>query len=315
MDVRRTLASFRAVPEFQLRRDPRPFPNWNQLGVEEREVLMKGYCAAYDKEYKELEEVWLRLSKAEQAEAAKWKSEEEQKKKEKKKKTAMPTTPVASGSGSGKGKEKVVEINDSDSKPDLAFRETCIGCEWAKRTLKKLHQSLINLDIESENRNHLEAEGLYYKFQQQMLDGLHMAMDQLMKADELELGLLTLQHRYQVDMLVPKNLQDSILDNCGRIIDRYNKIALTYEAQMKRIALKYQLGKAFKTQVMLLDCDGDVVFETEAGSVAKRGRPEDEDTESGPTKKARLDEGMASEEIKEKEKRRNRDLKRMWRKQ
>ncbi|KIJ45331.1 hypothetical protein M422DRAFT_251102 [Sphaerobolus stellatus SS14] len=94
-DVRRTLAGFRGIPEFQMRRDLSSFPDWDLYGAEEKNALMKGYWAAYDKEYEDLEELWLGLYRKEKAEAEKRKSEEEKKKKKEKKKAA-PTLPVAS---------------------------------------------------------------------------------------------------------------------------------------------------------------------------------------------------------------------------
>ncbi|KIJ52932.1 hypothetical protein M422DRAFT_242890 [Sphaerobolus stellatus SS14] len=208
----------------------------------EHEPLVKGYWRAYDMEHNELEALFFSLMRKEATETeSKRKSEEGKKKKSK---PAAPIA-SGSGSGKGKekAKEKESETDDSDSEPDLLFWESCVGCERAKvrcvfthattgkkvacdrcicrkinctyrspkdfiiqRMLKKVSKTLVNLDVEAGNRNHLEAEWLYCGCHQQMLDGLQRSIDQLMKADELGLGLLILETQYKDGTSVPEDL-------------------------------------------------------------------------------------------------------------
>ncbi|KIJ42883.1 hypothetical protein M422DRAFT_253988 [Sphaerobolus stellatus SS14] len=260
----------RTLSGFTKRRDPMGNEEWEGYEKAECEALVQGYWCVYDQEYNELEALYLALVRKEVAELeGKRKSEEENKKKKSK-----PAAPIASRSGSGKGKEKVVEADDSESKHDLVFRETCVGCERAKSLndlvvqgmLKKISKTLVNLDVKAGNRNHLEAENLYYRYHQQMLDRLRWSLDQLMKAGELDLSLQTLEHQYHDGSSVSEDLQDGIFCSRARIIDRYNKVALTCGAQMKRLVSRYKLGKTFITNVMLLDRNGDVEFEGDVES-------------------------------------------------
>ncbi|KIJ29867.1 hypothetical protein M422DRAFT_268645 [Sphaerobolus stellatus SS14] len=125
-DPHRTLSGFKAITEFTKRRDPTKNEEWEGYEKAERKVLVQGYWRAYDQEHNELDVLYLDLVRKEAA------AESKRKSKEVKKKKSKPAAPIASGSGSGKGKEKVVEIIDSESEVDLAFRETCVGCERAK---------------------------------------------------------------------------------------------------------------------------------------------------------------------------------------
>ncbi|KIJ34523.1 hypothetical protein M422DRAFT_263297 [Sphaerobolus stellatus SS14] len=326
-DSRRMLSGFKVVAGFNTRRDLRRNKEWDGYSEMEWEALVNGYWQVYDKEFKELEELYVGLVRKEAVE------KESQRKSDEKKKKNKPAVPVVLGP----------ETDDSESEPNLAFLETCIGCERAKvhcnfthpvngkkvacdrcvhhktnctyrnlndyilqQKLKKIGSTLVNLDIEAGNRNRLEAEGLYYKYHQQMLDGLHWSMEQLMKCDKLDLRLQTLEHCYQDDTSVPDDLQDGIFRSHDQVIDRYNKVATVCGAQMRRISLRYKLGKAFVTQVMLLDRYGDVVFEEDVEpGPSKRAREED-DAEPGPSKRVRVEEHLESgekgmEELVEKE--------------
>ncbi|KIJ35339.1 hypothetical protein M422DRAFT_262513 [Sphaerobolus stellatus SS14] len=305
-DVRKPLKGFKAVPEFTGRWDPTRNDDWADYEQAERDTMIKGYWWAYDKEHDELENHYLALVRKEAEAESKRKSEEEKKKKSK------PATPIASGSRKSKGKGKAVEeVDDSEFEGDTEFQETCIGCKLGKVKCIFTHatngkkvacdsKSLVNLDVEVGNQNHLEAEGSYHRYQLQMFNGLRGSLDQLMKADERELRLRTLVHQLQDESLVSEDLQDGVFNARSRIIDRYNKIALTCGAQMKQIVARYKLGKSFVPKVMLLDQYGEVVFEEDVGPGMKRMRDENE-VGFGPSKRARFAEKPGSR-VKEVEK-------------
>ncbi|KIJ27244.1 hypothetical protein M422DRAFT_271621 [Sphaerobolus stellatus SS14] len=258
---------------------------WLEYLDMERETMITGYWRGYDKEHDELEEHYVALVRKEAKEEIKWKS-----KVEKKKKKSKPTVPVASGSGKNKGKGKAEEVVDSESETDTEFQETCVGCEQAKvkcvfmhatngkkvacdrcvhhKTnctyqslqdlvvwvmLKNISKSLINLDVKAGNRNHLEAKGIYHRYHLQMLDGLQWSLDQLMKADELDLRLQTLEQCFQDSSSVSEDLQNGIFHSRACIIERYNKVTLTCGAQMKQFVARYKLGKSCICQGTLLD--------------------------------------------------------------
>ncbi|KIJ32624.1 hypothetical protein M422DRAFT_265510 [Sphaerobolus stellatus SS14] len=348
-DIRRTLAGFRCIPEFLTRRDPSSFPDWNWYGAEEKSVLTKGYWAAYDEEYKELEGLWLDLYRKEEAEAEKRRSEEEKtKKKKEKKKTAAPKMPVTLGSGKGKGKEKeeIEVINlDSESETDMEFRETCVGCERAKlkcvfnynsagkksacnrcvdRKTNCSYQSPQDLIVQRELR---KAESFYHQYNLQVISGLQWSLNALSNVDGQDIGLRTLENQLAEHGSVPENLQDTVIHGWSQVIEHYNNIAQMCRTQMKSISVRHRLGKGFGGCVPLLNRHGEVDLSGEMDSGMKRRRPQDEDTESGPSKRPRVNRGMAPEEVevekekgpevvpnvdKGKGKRRNWGLRRMW---
>ncbi|KIJ42729.1 hypothetical protein M422DRAFT_254184 [Sphaerobolus stellatus SS14] len=103
-DLRRMLSGFKIGIE-----------DWEGYGKEERKTLLGRYWRAFDKEYAELEALYVSLVRQEAKAEAKQKSEEEKKKK--KNKTVVP---VASGSRKDKGKARdVEEVVDSGSDTDM----------------------------------------------------------------------------------------------------------------------------------------------------------------------------------------------------
>ncbi|KIJ34035.1 hypothetical protein M422DRAFT_263997 [Sphaerobolus stellatus SS14] len=124
-DARRTLSGFQAVPGFKGQKDPSRGETWAEADTDERTSIVAGYWCAYDKDYVELNNLFLSLKKKEEAAA------EQKRKAEEKKKEAV--VPVASGFGKGKGKlkETVLDI-DLESEVEGEFRETCLNCEENK---------------------------------------------------------------------------------------------------------------------------------------------------------------------------------------
>ncbi|KIJ36123.1 hypothetical protein M422DRAFT_261450 [Sphaerobolus stellatus SS14] len=327
------LAGFHGIPEFQMRRDPSAFPDWDLYGEEEKNALMKGYWAAYDQEYKDLEGLWLDSYRKEEAEAEKRRSAEEKKKKKEKKKTVASTMPVALGSGKGKGKEKEeIEIIDSDSEsePDMEFRKTCVGCEcaWLKcvfnhnsagkksvcnwcvdrktncsyrspqdlivqRELRKVRKAVTYISDNSEVRNRLQAESFYHQYNLQVISGLQWSLNALSNVDGQDIRLRTLENQLAEHGSVPKDLQDAVIHGRSQVIECYNNIAQMCGTQMKSISVWHRLGKGFGGCVPLLNRHGEVDLSREVDSGVKRRRPQDEDTESGPIKRPRVDRGTA----------------------
>ncbi|KIJ27485.1 hypothetical protein M422DRAFT_271342 [Sphaerobolus stellatus SS14] len=284
------LAGFRGIPKFQMRRDPSSFPDWDLYGAEEKNVLMKGYWAAYDKEYEDLEELWLGLYRKEKAEAEKRKSEEEKKKK--------------------KEKKKAVIDSGSESETDTEFRETCIGCEHAKlkcvfnynsagkkldlivqRELQSVRKAVTAISGNTEVRNRLQAESFYHQYNLQVISGLQWSLNALSNVDGQDIGLRTLENQLAEAGSVPEELQDAVVHSRSHVIERYNNIAQMCGTQMKSIAVRHRLGKGFGGRIPLLNRYGEV------DSGVKRRRPQDEDTESGPSKRPRVDRGTAPEEV------------------
>ncbi|KIJ47010.1 hypothetical protein M422DRAFT_249308 [Sphaerobolus stellatus SS14] len=300
-----------------------PFVTPTDYGAEEKNALMKGYWAVYDKEYEDLEGLWLSLFRKEKAEAEKWKSEEEKKKKkEKKKKTAVPTLPVASGSRKSKGKEKEeIEVIDSDSESetDMEFRETCIGCKRAKLKcvfnynsfskksacdweLQSVRRAVAAISGNMEVRNQLQAESFYHQYNLQVISRLQWSLNALSTVDGQDIRLRTLENQLAEASSMPKELQDAMVHGWSHVIEHYNIVQMC-GAQMKSIAVQYRLGKGFGSQFPLLNRYGEMDFSGEVDFGVKRRRPQDEDTESSPSKKPRMDKGMVPEEVEtEKEK-------------
>ncbi|KIJ29488.1 hypothetical protein M422DRAFT_269147 [Sphaerobolus stellatus SS14] len=316
------LSGFKVVAGFNTRRDPSRNEEWDGYSVTERTVLVNRYWEVYDKEFKELEELYLALVRKEATE-----KESQRKSDEKKKKKSKTTTQVALGFGASKGKEKEVEvIDDSDSNADAEFQEICVGCRCAKvkcifthapnskkvacdrfvdrktnctyrspqdlimqRELRSLRKSITNIEVKSEVRNCLQAKSFYHQYNLQVISGLQWSLSALSNIDGQDIGLRTLDNQLPSDLLVPEELQD-VVEHCrAHVIEWYNNIAQMCGNQMKSISSWYNLGSGFGAQVPLLNRYGKLDLLGEADSRVKRGREEENGAESGPSKRIRIE--------------------------
>ncbi|KIJ46676.1 hypothetical protein M422DRAFT_249837 [Sphaerobolus stellatus SS14] len=220
-DPRRTLAGFKAVPEFTKRWDLTKNNEWE--GYEQAERSLRVIGSGMTRSMMIWKAItWLWLEKEAKAES-------KQKSKEGKKKKSKPAAPIASGSGKGKGKGKAEEVVDSEFEADTEFQETCVGCEQAK--VKCVFTHAMN--------------------------------GKLMKADELDLRLRTLEHQLQDELSVFEELQDGV--------------------QQGRPDVQSQ-DEATRGE-----------FEEDVESGVKRVREEDQ-MESGPSKRARFEEDLGCRE-------------------
>ncbi|KIJ30036.1 hypothetical protein M422DRAFT_268499 [Sphaerobolus stellatus SS14] len=271
-DTRRMLNGFQAVPEFKGRRDPSKGETWAEADTDERSSIVAGYWWAYDKDFVDLNKLFLSLKKKEDAAAElKRKAEEEQKKKE-------VVVPVASGSGKGKGKSKEIVLDiDSGSEVEEEFRETCLNCEENKAkciftyptTGKK---SSCDRCVRRKTVNG-HVEGL--------------------KAGRVSVGLML--KLKAVSQPVPEDLFDNAEQGRVRIISKHNYIARNCAFNMKQLAARYVLGKGHEAKDLLMDARGGIEVADITESGKKRSR-EDKDVGPGSSKKARVEEVVVRKE-------------------
>ncbi|KIJ30566.1 hypothetical protein M422DRAFT_267909, partial [Sphaerobolus stellatus SS14] len=319
-DARRTLSGFQAVPEFKGRKDPSRGETWAEANTDERRSIVAGYWRAYDKDYAELNNLFLSLKKKEEAAA------EQKRKAEEKKKEAV--VPVASGSGKGKGKSKETVLDiDSESEVEGEFRETCLNCEenktpciftyptagkksscdrcvrrkvnctyrnpyeWAiHRALKKVNDHVEGLKAEAEDSNTLAGEELYHKYNLQQLESLHWAHGAFLEVTKLDIGLRELELKLKaVGQSVPEELLDDTEQGQVRIISKHNYIARTCASNMKKLAARYALGKGHEAKALLMDARGGIEVADVTESGKKRSR-DGKDAGPGSSKKARVEE-------------------------
>ncbi|KIJ44780.1 hypothetical protein M422DRAFT_251764 [Sphaerobolus stellatus SS14] len=331
-NTRRTLSGFQAAPEFKGRKDPSRGETWAEADTDERTSIVAGYWCAYDKDYAELNNLFLSLKKKEEAAAEQnWKAEE------KKKEVVMP---VASGSG----KLKVLVLDtDSESSVEEEFRETCLNCEenkvkcifmhptagkksscdrcvcrkvnctyqspygWALHgALKTVNGHVENLKTEAEDRNTLAGEELYHKYNLQQLESLCWAHSAFLEVARLDVGLRELELKLKVaDQPVPEDLFDDAEQGHVRIISKHNYIARNCAFNMKQLATQYVLGKGHEAKALLMDARGGIEVADITESGKKRSR-EDKDAGPGSSKKARVEDEAVRKEgqgSREKEKR------------
>ncbi|KIJ40468.1 hypothetical protein M422DRAFT_256725 [Sphaerobolus stellatus SS14] len=305
-DARRTLSGFQAVPEFKGRKDPSRGETWADANTDERISIVAGYWRAYDKDYAELNKLFLSLKKKEEAAA-----EQKQKAEEKKKEAVVP---VASGSGKGKGKSKETVLDiDSESEVEGEFRETCLNCEenktpciftyptagkksscnrcWAiHEALKKVNDHIEGLKAEAEDSNMLAGEELYHKYNLQQLESLRWAHGAFLEVTKLDIGLRELELKLKaVGQSVPEELLDDTEQGRVRIISKHNYIARTCASNMKQLAARYALGKGHEAKALLMDARGGIEVADVTESGKKRSR-DGKDAGPGSSKKARVEE-------------------------
>ncbi|KIJ26798.1 hypothetical protein M422DRAFT_272068 [Sphaerobolus stellatus SS14] len=297
MDPCRMLDGFQSVPEFKGRKDPLKGETWAEAGTDKWMSIVDGYWWTYEKEYVDLNKLFLALKKKEEVAAEpKWKAEEVQKRKE-------VAVPVASRFDKGKGKSKEVV----QSVVEEEFRETCLNCEENKatcvfmdpttgkkllcdRALKTVNNHSKGLKAEAKDRNTLAGEELYHKYNLQQLE-------------KLELKLKA------VGQVIPKDLLNAMEQGGMHVISKYNYIVCNCAFNMKQLVTRYALGKGHEAKAFLMDVWGgiEVADGTESGNVKTTvftlilGS-----TRSSPSKKARVESEIVRKEgqgSKEKEKR------------
>ncbi|KIJ47453.1 hypothetical protein M422DRAFT_248863 [Sphaerobolus stellatus SS14] len=322
-DARRMLNGFQGVPKFKGQKDPSRGETWAEADTDEQSSIIAGYWRAYDKNYADLNKLFLSLKKKEDAVAElKWKAEEAQKKKE-------VFVPVASGSGKGKGKSKELVLDaDSESGVEEEFRETCLNCDENKvkcvfthpTTSKKslcdrcvrqkvnctyrspykwvLHGALktVNGHVESlkmkaEDRNTLAGEELYHKYNLQQLESLCWVHSVF-----LEVGLRELELKLKaIGQLVPEDLFDDAEQGHVQIISKHNYIACNCAFNMKQLAAWDVLGKGHEAKAFLMDAQGGIEVADITESGKKRSR-DDKDVGAGSSKKARVEDEVVRKE-------------------
>ncbi|KIJ30598.1 hypothetical protein M422DRAFT_267847 [Sphaerobolus stellatus SS14] len=301
-NARRTLSGFQAVPEFKGRKDPSRGETWAEADTDERKSIVAGYWRAYDKDYAELNNLFLLLKKKEEAAA------EQKRKAEEKKKEAV--VPVASGSGKGKGKSKETVLDiDSESEVEGEFRETCLNCEENKTPCiftyptvgkktscdrcvrrKKVNNHVEGLKAEAEDSNTLAGEELYHKYNPQQLESLRWAHGAFLEVTKLDIGLRELELKLKVvGQSVPEELLDDTEQGRVRIISKHNYIARTCASNMKQLATRYALGKGHEAKALLMDAWGGIEVADATESGKKRSR-DGKDAGPGSSKKARVEE-------------------------
>ncbi|KIJ23233.1 hypothetical protein M422DRAFT_276233 [Sphaerobolus stellatus SS14] len=291
--LRRTLSGFQAVPEFKGRKDPSRGETWAEADTDERTLIVAGYWRAYDKDYAELNNLFLLLRKKEEAAA-----EQKQKAEEKKKEAVVP---VASGSGKekGKSKETVLDIDsESEAEAEGEFRETCLNCEENKTPSiftyptvgkksscdrcvrrKKVNDHVEGLKAEAEDSNTLAGE-----------EFLRWAHGAFLEVTKLDIGLRELELKLKaVGQSVPEELLDDTEQGRVRIISKHNYIARTCASNMKQLAARYALGKGHEAKALLMDARGGIEVADVMESGKKRSR-DGKDAGPGSSKKARVEE-------------------------
>ncbi|KIJ46780.1 hypothetical protein M422DRAFT_249514, partial [Sphaerobolus stellatus SS14] len=284
------------------RKDPSRGETWAEADTDERTSIVAGYWRAYDKDYAELNNLFLSLKKNEEAAA------EQKRKAEEKKKEAV--VPVASGSGKGKGKSKETVLDiDSESEVEGEFRETCLNCEenktpciftyptagkkslcdrcvrrkvnctywnpyeWAIHgALKKVNDHVEGLKVEAEDSNTLAGEELYHKYNLQQLESLRWAHGAYLEATKLDIGLRELELKLKaVGQSVPEELLDDTEQG------------------------RYALGKGHEAKALLMDARGGIEVADVTESGKKRSR-DGKDAGPGSSKKARVEEVVVRKE-------------------
>ncbi|KIJ52761.1 hypothetical protein M422DRAFT_242670 [Sphaerobolus stellatus SS14] len=325
-DARRTLSGFQVVPEFKGRKDPSRGETWAEADTDERTSIVAGYWCAYDKDYADLNNLFLSLEKKEDA-VAELKRKAEEKKKE-------AVVPVASGSGKGKGKSKEVVLDiDSESEVKEEFRETCLNCEenktpcifthptagkksscdrcvrrkvnctyrnpyeWAIHgALKTVNGHVEGLKAEAEDRNMLVGEELYHKYNLQQLESLRWAHGAFLEVARLDVGLRELELKLKaVGQSVPEDLFDDTEQGRVRIISKHNHIARNCAFNMKQLAARYVLGSGHEAKALLMDAQGGIEVADVTESGKKRSR-DGKDAGPGSSKKARVEEIVVRKE-------------------
>ncbi|KIJ49964.1 hypothetical protein M422DRAFT_246335 [Sphaerobolus stellatus SS14] len=284
---------FQAVPEFKGRKDPSRDETWAETNTDEWSLIVAGYWWVYDKEYVNLNKLFLLLKKKEDMVVEqKWKAEEAKKRKE-------VVVPVASGSGKGKGKSKeVVQDTDLESVVEEEFRETCLNCKENKaicifmhptmgkkmscdRALKMVNGHIEGLKVEVEDRNMLAGEELYHKYNLQQLESLHWGHSVFMEVIKLDIGLQELELKLKV--------------GCMCIISKHNYIARNCTFNMKQLATQYVLGKGHEAKALLMNAWGGIEVANVTESRKKRSR-DDKDVGPGSSKKARVEDEAVRKE-------------------
>ncbi|KIJ24634.1 hypothetical protein M422DRAFT_274536 [Sphaerobolus stellatus SS14] len=282
-DARRTLAGFQAVPEFKGQKDLSRGETWAEADTDEQTSIVAGYWRAYNKDYADLNTLFLLLKKKEDA-AAEQKRKVEEKRKE-------VVVPVALGSGKGKGKSKEVVLDtDSESVVEEEFRETCLNCEenkvtcvfthpttgkksscdrcirrkvnctyrspyeWAMHgALKKVNDHIESLKAEAEDRNTLAGEELYHKYNLQQLESLRWAHSAFLEVAKLYIRLRELELKFKANARGP-------------------------------LAAQFMLGKGHEAKALLMDAQGGIEVADITESGKKRFR---KDKDAGPVRARR----------------------------
>ncbi|KIJ43216.1 hypothetical protein M422DRAFT_253417 [Sphaerobolus stellatus SS14] len=301
-DFCRTLEGFQAVPEFKGRKDPSRGETWAEADTDERSLIVAGCWQAYDKDYVDLNNLFLSLKKKEDVAAElKRKAEKTQKKKE-------VVVPVASGSDKGKGKSKEVVLDtDSESVVKEEFRETCLNCEEKKvtcifmhptagkksscdRALKTANGYIESLKVEAKDRNMLAGEEFYHKYNLQQLESLRWAHGAFLEVATLDIGLRELELKLKaVGQSVPEDLFDDAEQGCVQIISKHNDIARNCAFNMKQLATRYVLGTGHEAKALLMDARGGIEVADITQSGKKRSR-DGKDAGPGSSKKARVED-------------------------
>ncbi|KIJ35019.1 hypothetical protein M422DRAFT_262755 [Sphaerobolus stellatus SS14] len=326
-DARRMLDGFQAVPKFKGRRDPSKGETWAEADTDERSSIVAGYWRAYDKDYADLNKLFLSLKKKEDMVAELKRKAEEAQKKE-------VVMPVASGSGKGKGKLKEVVLDtDLESKVEEEFRETCLNCdknkvkcvfmhptagkksscdrcvhqkvnctyrspyEWALHgALKMANGHIKSLKAEVEDRNMLAGEELYHKYNLQQLESLRWAHSVFLEVARLDVGLQELELKLKVvDQMVPEDLFDDTEQGRVWIISKHNYIVRNCAFNMKQLAAWYVLGTGHEAKALLMDARGGIEVADVTESGKKRSR-DGKDAGPGSSKKARVEEEVVRKE-------------------
>ncbi|KIJ50447.1 hypothetical protein M422DRAFT_245720 [Sphaerobolus stellatus SS14] len=290
-DTRRTLEGFQAVPEFKGRKDPSRGETWAEADTDERSSIVAGYWQAYDKDYADLNNLFLSLKKKEDAAAKLKRKADEAQKKE-------VVRPVASGSGKGKGKSKVLVLSGVEEE----FRETCLNCKENKvkciftypatdkksscnRALQTVNGHIETLKTEAEDRNQLAGEELYHKYNLQQLESLHWAHSAFLEVARLDVGLQELELKFKANgQSVPEYLFDNAEQGCVRIISKHNYITRNCAFNMKQLATQYVFGKGHEAKALLMDARRGIEVADITESGKKRSR-EDKDVGAGSSKK------------------------------
>ncbi|KIJ27249.1 hypothetical protein M422DRAFT_271631 [Sphaerobolus stellatus SS14] len=309
-DPCRTLDGFQAVPKFKGQKDPSRGETWVEADTDEWSSIVAGYWWAYDKDYADLNKLFLLLKKKEDMVAEqKQKVEEAQKRKE-------VAVPVASGSGKGKGKMKeVVQDTDSESIVKEEFRETCLNCKENKAICvftyltagKKMscdrcfHRKMVNghiegLKVDTKDRNMLAGEELYHKYNLQQQESLRWAQSVFMEVVKLDIRLRELEVKLKtVGQLVPEDLLDDTEQGHMHIISKHNYIAHNCAFNMKQLATQYALGKGHEAKALLMDAQGGIEVADVMESGKKRSR-DDKDVGPGSSKNARVEDEVVRKE-------------------
>ncbi|KIJ29877.1 hypothetical protein M422DRAFT_268660 [Sphaerobolus stellatus SS14] len=336
-DARRMLEGFQAVPKFKGCKDPSRGETWAEADTDKQSSIVAGYWRAYNKDYMDLNKLFLLLKKKEDAAAELKRKADEAQKKE-------VVGPVASGSGKGKGKSKVLVLDsDSESGVEEEFRETCLNCEenkvkciftypttgkksscdrcvrckvnctyrspyeWALHgALQTVNGHVETLKMEAEDRNQLAREELYHKYNLQQLESLRWAHSAFLEVARLDIGLRELELKLKANgQSVPEDLFDDAEQGCVRIISKHNYITCNCTFNMKQLAARYVLGKGHEAKALLMDARGGIEVADITESGKKRSR-EDKDAGAGSSKKARVESEVVRKEgqdSREKEKR------------